>query len=1723
MERNGNEVQFDDDCPKYLLEKEVFMSDRVRWFNSSPFKWCFVFFLLLIAPSLSQSTAQAFQLTVVDDNGNPVTTGFRWLVEEDNTFDVTPGVANPSPGLPESHTLGVNIHRSHSPVVKSGVAKPNQKGRVNINVPAKKRYFVSVLPWHTSPPGTPPNKQTGFTMSGAAVDVKQNKVEVVVHPYPVPTAQITVLAFHDDRPINGAFDMPAEAGLPGFTIILNDPVGQVMQDAFANPLGTAYQTDPVTKQPLLDADGLPIVAYMGDGNLKTCPTGNSAYDAANCTDPSTGAPLGAGEAVVRYLPGNKYSIEIVPPDSDPNWFLTATLEGGRTNDAWVRPGEPRFNITLGQLNWLVFYGFVKAMPMELPLNGDPGTTITGQVVYVHDMHPPLSPGLSPGPPVPECYVGLNNLSGADEQVYTAPCNADSTFSISNVPPGTYQLVMFDKPINAIIDFRTLVVPPGGGTIDLGKVAVYGWFGTFMGSVFNDVNRNGFREQGEAGIPNQVVNIRHTDGSIYASTKTDESGNYTITQVFPWWRWVVAEIDGTRFKATGLTAVVDDGGPLFDPISGSPLTGYALYGINPQIQPDGLQYRIEPGEIYTEPMILYSDMTNMIDWGKSEFLPGENTSIAGVVYYATTRTEEDPRFGVADPWEPGIPRVTVHLYQARQNAQGNWVRDGHALATYITDSFDDSNPTGCVGATQIVNGIQIKNCAETFRTWNQIRPGVYDGAYFFENVPPGNYIVQIIPPKGYDVLKWGDRNIEFGDPKIPFEITPPPCVGDSYNVPQYHTLFSDQQVPTEGWFAGKTAPLCDMKLVQLAAGQNGAADFFMFTPVPKAGRIWGWVSDDLHLEFNPNSPNAGANFAPSWLPVSLKDYKGVEVNRVYTDQWGKFNALVPANYDIAPPIPLGLALSMISIFPNDPGPILDTRHGSPTRGQFITDPWFNPAYGQEVIRENWEFYPGRTTFVDTIVIPISAFVENRIPLNCDYLDGTPLIKSVSGPNGGPYVATGGGQRITITSVGKLTVPNPNYNPLLPVSATNPTTITRDHGFGNVKGTVAVGGVALTNIQWAVDGLTVSGILPVGVPTGELLLTRNNGPSTPIGVTLHVVDASVSVVAVSPPPTNCAGTACARIQPAIDAAPNGALIILAPGRYQENVILYKPVKLQGWGAPSTIIDNTLAIGNLPLKDTWNTKFQNLINGGWIDAAPGAPTNFQFEQGAGIFIMSCDNVTGGGSNCPNGNQFTNVASAMVDGLTVTGANEQGGGIFINAFAPYTRITNNEIFANQGTLGGGIRVGTPSLTNAAGTGAESSHNENVVVKYNRIAQNGSLLDGSGGISIYTGTDNYAVTNNMICGNLSANYGGGIDHFGRSPGGMIANNMIVSNESFDEGGGIMIAGELVPAGAPAGTLTQGSGSVTVNANLIQGNKAGDDGGGLRTLMVNGEDVRLNPSEPAQWHAIGVFNNMIVNNSSADRGGGISIDDTVRMTAVNNTIANNDATSTSSDSFGGPCVPNVPPGQICPAEQEGTGGLINSIPQVGGIAAYAFSTGLQAAVAGAGLSEIFADPVLYNNIIWQNRSFYWDATYCNNFGGLRPDVQGQCGAAETPHYWDLAVYNTPTTQLLSPRYSILTDGIGAASDPSNLIGTDPLFVSPYVSLIEATSRGAAFGNTVTVTFKPNGLTGNYHIQTGSPAIDNGDPLTDAVLVPFVQFLQTDYDGGPRPLGAGVDRGADERQ
>lgn len=102
-----------------------------------------------------------------------------------------------------------------------------------------KRYYVSVLP------------DAGYSIGGAKIaadPVAQAGVaSITLTPTTVPTAQIRILVFHDNAPINNAPDTPAEQGLAGFRLLLEDAGGrygasgqQIVNDVHGNPLGTTY-------------------------------------------------------------------------------------------------------------------------------------------------------------------------------------------------------------------------------------------------------------------------------------------------------------------------------------------------------------------------------------------------------------------------------------------------------------------------------------------------------------------------------------------------------------------------------------------------------------------------------------------------------------------------------------------------------------------------------------------------------------------------------------------------------------------------------------------------------------------------------------------------------------------------------------------------------------------------------------------------------------------------------------------------------------------------------------------------------------------------------------------------------------------------------------------------------------------------------------------------------------------------------------------------------------------------------------------------------------------------------------------------------------------------------------------------------------------------------------------------------------------------------------------
>jgi hypothetical protein len=434
--------------------------------------------------ALAGDTPSGTTLTVVDGTGAPLTTGYRWLAEIDTTRVTVPGAQ-------VADSISLSIHNSHCPVVATGhVATASTV----INLPATNRYVLSVLP------------DSGYTMSSAIVTNGQASVTVTVNALPVPTAQISIVAFNDNAPINNAQDA-GEPGLSGFKVVISDNMGTVSQDAFGNPLGTTYQQDE-SGNFIMDEDGAPLVDMMGNGEIITDENGN---------------------AHVKYMMPARYAVEVIPPQGE-TWYQTSTIDGTPRIDAWVKLNEPASLVEFGMVSKHVNYGFVNPSKLLWATNAPTGSgTITGRLVDNHFAKPPAINSAYPGAPVPEGLIGLNDpVTG--KGLYTAECNSDGTFTIANVPPGTYELVTWDKPLDLLIGFNPVTVSADGEAVDMGDVLCGRWHGWLRGSVFYDTDQDGFRDNGEVGIKSQTVNIRNRDGTVLQSAITDLQGNYSFREI-----------------------------------------------------------------------------------------------------------------------------------------------------------------------------------------------------------------------------------------------------------------------------------------------------------------------------------------------------------------------------------------------------------------------------------------------------------------------------------------------------------------------------------------------------------------------------------------------------------------------------------------------------------------------------------------------------------------------------------------------------------------------------------------------------------------------------------------------------------------------------------------------------------------------------------------------------------------------------------------------------------------------------------------------------------------------------------------------------------------------------------------------------------------------------------------------------------------------------------------
>jgi len=536
-------------------------------------------------------------------------------------------------------------------------------------------------------------------------------------------------------------------------------------------------------------------------------------------------------------------------------------------------------------------------------------------------------------------------------------------------------------------------------------------------------------------------------------------------------------------------------------------------------------RIDPPGTTTEAWQGLLGQNDFVEFGVKPFVAGENGGIKGHVIYASTRPFDDPALLLQLSWEPGVPHVRINLYQEGTAADGtttlklvdtttssSWddfaqgfrsdgvpnmncpgQDPGSPFFATLKDStqwLDPSNPKKA-----LPNNSQFK-CYDGWSMLNQVQPAPYDGMYRFPSVtsldpvsgrptgtncticntnlnpddgnpmlPPGKYVVEVIVPPGFELVKEEDKNIFLGDtyiapvtqqfagfgnvfimpdqaavnaaynsnnalnPTSQLGASPRhegdtgsiesfwPCVGAERIVPDYNSLF-----PTAGQnapFAGATRRLCDRKEVTLEDQATALAKFYVFTPTHIAGHFTGMITNDFASEFDPFSPQFGEKFAPPNLPVALRDYTGNEMGRVYSDQWGIFNGLNYSTFAVNPPNPTGYIPQMMIACMNDPGPIPDpagTIDPATNQVRMITDPNYNPAYSNFCYEQ--AFMPGFTDYMDTPVVPTQAFADGYNLPDAEYPDGTPAILSVVNTTSrGPWVpASGPVTAVTLTNSG-----------------------------------------------------------------------------------------------------------------------------------------------------------------------------------------------------------------------------------------------------------------------------------------------------------------------------------------------------------------------------------------------------------------------------------------------------------------------------------------------------------------------------------------------------------------------------------------------------------------------------------------------------------------------------------------------------------------------------------
>ena len=244
-------------------------------------------------------------------------------------------------------------------------------------------------------------------------------------------------------------------------------------------------------------------------------------------------------------------------------------------------------------------------------------------------------------------------------IATTTTDADGLYAFTNLPPWDYQVQVVapagwyvspqnaggDDTLDSDVDVATglaatttLVSGENDPTWDAG-LYLPASLGDF---VWLDMDGDGIQDAGEAGLPNIPVDLYAAGGGLVASTTTDVNGAYAFTNLVPGDYYIDVDVPAGWF-----TSPPNQGG-------------------------DGAQDSDidSAGSTATTTLISGEDDPT---WDAGLSLPA---SLGNFVW------EDRDGDGIQDAGEPGIPNVTVRLYDATSNLADTTTTDANGLYAFV---------------------------------------------------------------------------------------------------------------------------------------------------------------------------------------------------------------------------------------------------------------------------------------------------------------------------------------------------------------------------------------------------------------------------------------------------------------------------------------------------------------------------------------------------------------------------------------------------------------------------------------------------------------------------------------------------------------------------------------------------------------------------------------------------------------------------------------------------------------------------------------------------------------------------------------------------------------------------------------------------------------------------------------------------------------------------------